>query len=123
MNGCEQGQRVHHGPHVGRGLEDHAVDQTEGQFDALVDPAFAVGEEGQTLRAGRQIVLEHRPDLFQLALKDVLLLLGGASLCRDARELAVEKRGSKLPPIIQPTGGKGDGEERRREAPEPPPSP
>ena len=113
----EQGQRVHHRPHVGRGLEHHPVDQPEGQLDALVEPALAVGEQGQTLGPGRQIVLEDGEDLVQIALEDVLLVLGRAPLFGDAVELAVEEGGGELPPVIQAAGGESDREERAARRP------
>ena len=119
----EQRERVHHRPHVGRWLQHHPVDQPEGQLYALVEPTLAVREEGQALRPGRQVVLQDGQDLLQLAFEDMLLVPGEAPLFRQAGELAVEERGGELPPIIQAAGGQGDGEERRREARGPRPSP
>ena len=69
----EQRQRVHHRAHVRGRLEDHAVDQPERQFDALVDAALAVGEERQALGLLGQVVLQDRADLVEFALQDVLL--------------------------------------------------
>ena len=111
MNGSSSDSACTTGPHVRRRFEHHAVDQPEGQLDALVDAALAVGEEGQALGARGQVVLEDRADLVEFALQDVLLVLGEVPLPGDAAELAVEERGSELPPVIQRAGGEGHGEE------------
>ncbi len=107
---------MHHGAHVGRGLDHQPVDQAEGKFDPLVEIRSAIGEHSQTLGLGCQVVLEHIEHVVQIVLKKALFLLGRAALLGDAVELAVEKGGRELAPVVQATGGEAHSQEHAPEA-------
>ena len=67
---------MHQRTHVGRGLDDHAVEKRQGQLDALEQLRSPVGEDGQTLGLGGDVVPNDVGHPFQVSLRlapDVLL--------------------------------------------------
>ena len=63
---------MHQRTHVGRGLDDHAVEQRQGQLDALEQLGSPVGEEGETLGLGGDVVLDDVGHPFEVPLQTAL---------------------------------------------------